>query len=123
MDKKLSRMLLVFLLSAPMLTLLYGGCDDDGGGGGGPGPGAPQVQLDQTQCKDVGFGAPSQVSVVATDPNGDPLTFEWQFAVGSGGLGEWPGGAFGVPAPALTGADTPDMSLSLLLPLGRLWLT
>jgi hypothetical protein len=98
MRKKISCLLFTILLSVLMVGLIS--CNDQGGGGGG---GQPGVQLDQTQCKSVGFGAQANVQVIAPAN----ASIEWTFA-------DWPGSdpEFGIPAPSLTGADTDTVSFT-----------
>ncbi len=107
MLKKISCLLSLISLSVLVFSII--GCNDTGGGGGGGGGGFV-VELDQTQCKSVGFGAEASVHVIAPAN----ASIEWKFGVGPGNVGEWPGGdpEFGIPAPTLTGADTDTVSFT-----------
>lgn len=109
MGKKISYLLFTIFLSVLMFSII--GCNEEGGGGGG---GALEIELDQTQCKSVGFGAQAQVTVQVISPTNRPITYEWNFGVGSGNVGDWPGGdpEFGIAAPTLTGADTDTVSFT-----------
>ncbi|HEX9667495.1 MAG TPA: hypothetical protein VGA95_13190 [Thermodesulfobacteriota bacterium] len=110
MGKKIGYVLFTILLSVLAFGIIS--CENEEGGGGG---GAPlEVQLDQTQCKSVGFGAQAQVTVEVISTTKRPITYEWKFGVASGNVGEWPGGdpEFGLPAPTLTGADTDTVSFT-----------
>lgn len=97
--------LFTIFLSLLMLSIIT--CDGEGGGG------ALDVQIDRTQCQNVGFDARAQVTANTTGAAGK-IKYEWEFAVGAGATGEWPGGepSFGKPHPPLSGADTQTVSFT-----------
>lgn len=98
MGKEKTYSLFTIFLSVLMFSMIT--CDGGGGGGGG---GGTRVELDQTQCKSVGFGAQTNVQVIAPAN----ASIEWTFA-------DWPGSdpEFGIPAPTLTGAHTDSVSFT-----------
>jgi hypothetical protein len=101
MGKEKSYPLLTIFLSILMFSLIT--CDGGGGGGGG---GGSRVELDKSQCQNVGFGKQVSVQVIAPAS----ASIEWKFA-DSGG---WPGSdpEFGIPHPTLTGDLTDTVSFT-----------
>ncbi len=96
MGKEKSYPLFTIFLSILMFSIIT--CDGGGGGGGGA-----RVELDKSQCQNVGFG--KQVNVQVISPGN--ASIEWTFA-------DWPGRdpQFGIPAPPLSGANTDTVSFT-----------